>query len=60
MNGVTSEETEFTHLADSTILTINTYRPLSLFNGYGKPKFQKRSKSSSAWSSEIESTPEIF
>jgi hypothetical protein len=47
MNGVTYGETEFTHPADSTILTINTYIPLSLFNGYGKPKFQKRSRSSS-------------
>jgi hypothetical protein len=47
MNGVTSGETEFTHPTGSTILTSDTCRPLFLFNGYGKPKFQKRSKSSS-------------
>jgi hypothetical protein len=47
MNGVTSREIEFTHPTGSTILTSNTCKPLSLFNGYGKPTFQKRSKSSS-------------
>jgi hypothetical protein len=47
MNGVTYGETEFTHPTGSTILTSDTCKSLFLFNGYGKTKFKKRSKSSS-------------